>query len=235
RPVAALVRTLSPALAGLLDAPPERADEDRQEQYLVAVAAFVAELARQSGGAMLCLDDAQWLDQATQRVLRHLAGELADTPLLLAVTARDDRESRAALEAFSAALADVIDTRLELAPLDDGAIGQLLAAHLGGAALTPQLTAQLAARSGGNPFTLGEYLRAAVDAGLIRPCWGVWVLEESGLDALELPEDVLRLVLSRVDGLGMDSRRLLAAAAAIGTRFIPDHLAEICGVDQRRV
>jgi diguanylate cyclase (GGDEF)-like protein len=235
KPVAALVRTLSPVLAGLLDAPSGLVDDDRQEQFAVAVAAFVAELARQAGGAVLWLDDVQWLDPGTRRVLRYLADELADAPLLLTVTARDDRDSRGALEAFSAELDDVIDTRLDLRPLDDAEIGRLLAAHLGGAAVTAELSAQLAARSGGNPFTAGEYLRAALDAGLIRPSWGVWLLEEGGLDALELPEDVLRLVLSRVDGLGMDSRRLLAAAAAIGIRFRPGQLAEVCRVDERQV
>ncbi len=237
RPVAALVRTLSPALAGLLDldVPSGRADEDRQEPFAVAVAAFLSELARLAGGAIVWLDDVQWLDPASRRVLRHLADDLADTPLLLAATARDDSESRPAVEAFSADLGHVIDTRLDLRPLDDAEVGHLLAAHLGGAVVPPQLTAQLAARSGGNPFTAGEYLRAAIDAGLIRPSWGVWVLEEGGLDTLELPADVLDLVLSRVDGLGGDSHRVLAAAAAIGMRFRPDRLAEVCGVDQRQV
>jgi eukaryotic-like serine/threonine-protein kinase len=177
----------------------------------------------------------QWLDPATRRVLRHLAGELANTPLLVAVTARDDSVSRVALAGFSADLTDVIDTRLDLPALDDAAVGQLLAAHLGGAAVVPELTARLAACSGGNPFTTEEYLWAAIDAGLIRPSWGVWVLEEGGLDALELPADVLRLVLSRVDGLGLDSRRVLATAAAIGMRFRVDRLAAVCAVDERRV
>jgi hypothetical protein len=235
RPVAALVRTLSPALAELLDVSSVRADGDRQEPFAAAVAAFLSELARQAGGAVLWLDDVQWLDPASRRVLRYLTDDLADTPLLLVAAARDDRESRPAVEAFSADLGQVIDTRLDLRPLDDAEVGKLLAAHLGGAAVTPQLVEQLIARSGGNPFTTGEYLRAAVDAGMIRPCWGVWVLEEGGLDTLELPADVLDLVLSRVDGLGGDSRRVLAAAAAIGMRFRADRLAEVCGVDQSQV
>src|SRR5439155_13674051 len=155
-PVAALVRTLSPALAGLLDAPVELADEDRQEQFAAAVAAFLTGLARQAGGAILYLDDVQWLDPATRRMLRHLAEELPDTPLLVAVTARDDGASRAALADISADLADVLDTRLDLPALDDAGVGELLAARLGGAAVIPELTARLAACSGGNPFTAEE-------------------------------------------------------------------------------
>ena len=105
------------------------------------------------------------------------------------------------------------DTRLDLGALDDQAVGQLLAAYLGGADVPSEITRQLVTRCGGNPFTIGEYLWAAIDAGLIRPSWGTWVLDVGGLDSLELPADVLRLVVSRVDGFGGDSRRLLAAAA----------------------
>ena len=70
------MRTLSPALAGLLDAR-ELAEEDRQEQFAGAVATFLVGLARQAGGAILYLDDVQWLDAGTRRVLRHLAEDLA--------------------------------------------------------------------------------------------------------------------------------------------------------------
>ena len=155
-PVASLVRTLSPALAGLLGAARELPEEDRQEQFAVAVAAFLIGLARQAGGAVLYLDDVQWLDAGSRRVLRHLAEDLADTPLLVAATARDDRANRAAVEAFSAELGEVIDTRVDLGPLDDVAVGQLLSALLGGAGVTSQLTAQLAARVGGTRSRSGS-------------------------------------------------------------------------------
>ena len=234
-PVALLVRTLSPALAGLLGDGPELAEEDRREQFAAAVATFLAGLARRAGGAILYLDDVQWLDGGTRRVLRRLVDDLPEVPLLVVATARDDRVSQAALAAFTADLEPVIDTRVELGRLGDAAVGQVLSAQLGGAVVPAELTAQLAARSGGNPFALGEYLRAAVDAGAIRPSWGVWVLEEGGLDALELPGNVVELILSRVDGLGGESRRVLAAAAAMGMRFRPDRLAEVCELGERQV
>jgi hypothetical protein len=43
-------------------------------------------------------------------------------------------------------------------------------------------------RGDGNPFVMIEYLRAIVDAGLLRPSWGEWLLDEDGLAALELPQ-----------------------------------------------
>ena len=82
---------------------------------------------------------------------------------------------------------------------------------------------------------MGEYLRAVIDAGLIRPSWGLWELHEGGLDALKLSPDVLSLILARADGLGSDSRLILAIAAAIGVRFRSDQLACVCRLDEHRI
>src|SRR5439155_16513637 len=162
------------------------------------------------------LDDVQWLDPATRRVLWHLTYDLPRVPMLVAFTARDDEPSRPAMDAFERDFTGAVQTWVDVGPLDDAAMARLVAAQLGGAAVTPELTAQIAARSEGNPFTAGEYLRAIVDAGLIRPSWGVWVLDAGGLDSLDLSGDVLDLVIARIAGLGGGSRRLLAAAAAMG-------------------
>ncbi|MDQ1646989.1 MAG: eukaryotic-like serine/threonine-protein kinase, partial [Cryptosporangiaceae bacterium] len=228
---ASLLGALAPELAEVLDAA-VLADEDRQDQFAVSVASFIAGLAEQAGGGILYIDDVQWLDAGTRRVLRHLAEELPGTRLLVVATSRDDAASRQAYESFAAEFGG---TSLVLHPLDDPGMSRILGAHLGGAALTPELTRALVARSGGNPFTAGEYVRAVIDAGLIRPSWGTWVLEEGGLDGLALPEDVVDLILARVAGLGRENRALLVAAAAAGMRVRPADLAAICDSDERTV
>jgi len=231
---ASLLGALSPVLAAVLSAP-ELPDEDRQDQFAVAVATFLVGLATRAGGGVLCLDDVQWLDAGTRRVLHHLTAELTDSPLLVVATARDDAASRDAYRAFQAEFDALTDTSLVLQPLDDAAMTQLIGAHLGGAALTPGLSAALVPRIGGNPFTADEYVRALIDAGLIRPSWGTWVLEEGGLDGLDLPDNVLDLILARVTGLGKQTRVLLVAAAALGIRVRPADLARIRRVDERLV
>ena len=169
---------------------------------------------------MLWLDDVQWLDSGTRRVLSSLAEDLAESGLLLIATAREEGPNRAAVDEFAADLGDALDTRVQLGPLSDESASQLLAESLGGLAVAPAF-ALLSARCDGNPFTLGEYLRAVIDAGLIRLSWGVWELEEGGLDALRLAPDVLGLILSRAEGLGADSRLILSTAAAIGIEVSP--------------
>ncbi|MFI7598050.1 diguanylate cyclase [Actinoplanes sp. NPDC049681] len=231
-PAAPLLRALSPALAAVLEGP-DLAEEDRGDQFVTAVAGFLVGLARAGGGLLLHLDDVQWLDGATMRVLRQLTADLADAPLMVVATARDDPASRPGLDRYRAALGASVDLHLPLAPLDDAGMAALVAAHLPGGELDADLVGRLSVRSDGNPFALVEYVRAVIDAGLLRPYWGTWLLDTAGLDGLALPQGALELVLTRVEGLGARSRALLTVAAVCGSRFRPDLVAEVSGVDRR--
>jgi len=232
-PGGSLLRALSPMLAELVQAP-DLGEKDRHEQFINAVAAFLINLATDFGGAVLHLDDVQWLDGATRRVLQQMAARLPDAPLLLVATGRDDADNLPALARFAADLGRALDTRIALAPLNPDAVADLVTLHLGGVRLSRKITDELVARVGGNPFTVVEYVRTITDAGLITPRWGSWRLDLAALNRLELSGDVLDLVLQRIDGLGPQTRRLLAAGAATGRRFQPDLVAAACDIDLQR-
>jgi diguanylate cyclase (GGDEF)-like protein len=249
RPAATLLAALSPAMAAVLagegrsDAPaePAGAGAGDEERFARAVAVLLADLARSAGAALVQLDDVHWIDPASRRVLRHLVPLLRGTPLLLVLTARDDTTSRDGVDELTAELAaaagngpdggpDGGPPRLRLGPLPPAAVADLLASGLGGSAAPPPLVERVVAATGGNPLAASEYLRAVVDAGLLRPSWGGWLLDEAGLARLALPENVLDLLLRRVDGLSAAARAPLTAAAAIG-RFTPALVAAASGAD----
>jgi diguanylate cyclase (GGDEF)-like protein len=232
-PTAAALRTLSPALTDLLaiaDAP--SSEDDRQ--FDRAVAMLLVGLAESVGGAVLHLDNLQWWDEGTRRVVRQLVPILRDAPLLLLVTARDDAQSGPAVAEFLAEHEAAVDARLAVRPLDEAAVASLVVRLLGGGRVPADLIASLVARSGGNPMAVEEYIRAVIEAGLIRPYWGAWLLDSAGLADLALPEDVTDLVVRRVEGLGDLPHQLLTAAAAVGARFDPDLVAEVCSVTPQR-
>ncbi len=228
-----LLRALSPMLADLVQAP-GLVETNRHEQFTNAVAAFLLDLANELGGVVLHLDDVQWLDVATRRVLQQLALGLPESPLLVIATGRDDVESMAPLSLFAADMGPVLDTRMKLQSLPQDAVGDLVRLHLGHMDIADSAANELVARVGGNPFTVVEYVRAVIDAGLLTPGWDGWRLDVAGLDRLELSGDAVYLVLQRIAQLGPESRRLLAAAAATGRRFPADLVAAVCGVAGRQ-
>jgi diguanylate cyclase (GGDEF)-like protein len=232
-PAAALLTSVSPTLAAILGTgalTAGLASHHDESRFAEAVVSFLVALGRAEDGLVLRLDDVQWADEATYRMLRLLAARADTAPLLLVVTVRNDLGGTGA--ALVESLGDAPALRLRVDPLPASAVAELVRGQLGALRVPDTLTAVLAGRCGGNPLAVREYVRAVLDAGLLLPFWGTWRLDEAGLDALALPDDVMSLVLRRVDQLGDSHRRLLTVAAAIGPRFRADLVAAAGAADR---
>ncbi|GIF45185.1 diguanylate cyclase (GGDEF)-like protein [Actinoplanes xinjiangensis] len=230
---AGVIGHLTDSLAGILGTPSDIGHLD-EERYTAALAGFLLELARRTGGLLLHLDDLQWFDRSTVRVLEHLAVAADHAPLLVVLTARADEMDVSPAAAVTTVPADRLTT-LELPPLAAATTAELVTAINGELAVSGDLAARLTARSRGNPFIIAEYVRALIDAGLVTVSWGEWRVETAALDVLTLPQHVADLVRRRVEDLDTRSRRLLGIAAILGYRFRAELLTSLGGLPQRTV
>lgn len=234
---ATLLRRLSPLLAQTLAAADsslptalsasdaEDADADRFHEAVADF--FVRLLGDHPVGSVLFVDDAQWLDEGARTVLARIAVHLSRMRALVLCTARDD----VPLEPLEASLAGASPLDVLLDPLDVSDTRRLIAAHLGGQApdaVDRQLVTRIAALSGGSPFAVGEYVRALLEEGVLRPYWGGWTVDAEGLERLHLPAGVVQLLALRVAELPDQTRHILAAAAVLGPRFSAATLASVC-------
>ncbi len=198
-----------------------------KEQFYQALTEFLLELARRNGPAVLFLDDVQWLDEATRDVLAGLSRKLSRYPLLVVLTARNEEEHLPATDRVTHALC-APPVRVPLAPLQSEALRKLVGELLGGR-VDDQVADLIARRSHGRPFAAGEYVRVMLDSGLLRPFWGEWRFDGDRLERMDLPEDLIQLVLRRSHELGPDTSPVLQAAALVGGHFQLGLLAEITG------
>lgn len=232
---APLLKRLSPGLASLFrDLEEEPADSDSHARFLEACASFLRHLADGHAGAVLVLDDVQWLDDASYSVLVRLGASIGESRLVVACTARRERGSGGS-EAASRLVEEVGATRLRLLPLDHLAIAELVRRHLGNMEVDEDVIRTIATRAGGSPFAVGEYVRAMLDAGQLRPSWGTWHLDTAGLESLDLPTDVVELVLRRVALLPSAAHGILETAALMGSRFSIGQLPAITGSEASEV
>lgn len=152
---------------------------------------------------LLVFEDAHWMDDASDFLLRHLTRARATRPWLVCVTRRPTGRSLVA-EGNGVALA--------LEPLPAEAATSLVLAAAGEElALTDDQVAALAERSGGNPLFVQELVSASKGGG--------------GLGTL--PESVETLMTSRIDTLAPGDRLLLRYAAVVGPTFDLPLLDEI--------
>ncbi|HEU5422801.1 MAG TPA: ATP-binding protein, partial [Nitrolancea sp.] len=102
--------------------PPDQAGETlaSQEAIIARVQAYLAALAARQP-LVLLLDDLHWADPASLDLLRVLARDLADLPLLLLVTYRSDELTRRHLlyQLLPLLVRESHAQRLDLHPLDD--------------------------------------------------------------------------------------------------------------------
>ena len=124
-------------------------------------------------------------------------------------------------------MGESVRRRIELAPLADDQIEAILKWQLGGDDLESSLANEITIRASGNPAAAVEYLRSALEAGVLRPSWGTFSVDAEALASLDLPTDVRGLALRRLDALRPATRWLLTEASVIGSSFNVDLLATI--------
>ncbi|HEY2779087.1 MAG TPA: AAA family ATPase [Gaiellaceae bacterium] len=163
-----------------------------------ATLALLALLARDQP-VVIAIDDAQWLDPASQRVLAY-ALRRAGAGVGVLVTVRDETQ---ALDPLT--LADSVDpsrfARLQLAPLSSGALQHVLRTRLGVYVPRPTL-ARIHDASGGNPMFAIEFAR------LLGPTVG-----QRG--PLAVPRSLEEVVAERVTRLPQTLQPLLEIVSAL--------------------
>ncbi len=208
---------LFPTLAG--DRLPEPSTDPGQAKLRLfeSIVSLLALPARDRT-VMLVIEDVHWADASTRELLDYLARRLTDLPSLIVVTYRTDELHRRhpfvpTLQGWRrSGLADV----LELEPLSEEGIGEMLAAILGPDEVDRELHELMLERTEGNPFVLEEMLREVVESSASGD--GV---DREAVSRTRLPESVRQAILLRVQRLGDESAAVLEAAAALGRVF--DH------------
>jgi DNA-binding CsgD family transcriptional regulator len=165
---------------------------------------------------VLLLDDLHWADPASLDLLRVVARGLTDRPLLFIVTYRADELTR---HHPLYALLPVLErearaTRLDLRPLDAGALAALVSARYLLPGDAARLVAWLGARAEGNAFFTVQLLRALEDEEVLTTTAEGWALGD--LAAVGLPAALRQVLDGRLARLGEAAERLLALAAVIG-------------------
>jgi DNA-binding CsgD family transcriptional regulator len=140
------------------------------------------------GPVLVAIDDAQWLDPASQRTITYAARRLADEPVGIVTTQRRDTGDALELgQAFAHRFAEI-----RPGPLSLGALHHLIRTRLGVRVPRPTV-ARIHDASGGNPMFALEFAKEASRASGPLPLPGS--LEELvGERVARLPADVLMLL-----------------------------------------
>lgn len=245
---AAVVGALLPDLAlltGPLPAPAPLPPADTEQRLHIAFTQFLHALARPAHPLALFLDDLQWVDVPSLRLLRQLlegsAEDAAACSLLIVGAYRDNEVDEAhplrqLMQALARAEPSPLHT-LKLEALDAASVGQLVADTLH---CRPEAAAELSElcmeKTRGNPFFLGQFLRSLHAHGDLHyeRRQGAWRWDLAQIRQREMTDNVVTLMLQRLRELPADTQALLAQAALLGERVDLRELMALSGQDAAR-
>jgi tetratricopeptide (TPR) repeat protein len=164
--------------------------------------------AAESQPHVMVLEDAQWMDEATEEWAARLADSLATQRVLFVLTYRPGYRPPFGDQTFH--------TRLALSTLSSADSGRMARELLEAGQLSSDLEPLIAKKAEGNPFFLEELVRSVGEMGAAGP-----------LDAALVPDTIQDAVTARIDRLAEAPRRALRVAAVIGREFSRGLLAQV--------
>ena len=168
---------------------------------------------------VLVFEDLHWAEPTLIELIRYIAEDEADTPLLIVGSTRPElvesmpelmreRERRIAIE---------------LEPLGSDVGRSLLVELLGEEVAANPASETLLQSAGGNPLFLEETVQMLMDKGVVDATG--WHLKEG--EAVPIPSSLQALIGSRIDQLQPPERRVTQHASVVGNTFWPGAVAHL--------
>ena len=170
---------------------------------------------------VLFLDDAHWIDRASDELVQVIAASVRGTQTLLLANFRPEYRP--------AWIGGSHYHQLALSPLGEEASRELLRDLLGSDGSLDELSARILERTGGSPFFTEEVVTALAASGSLLGERGAYRLA-TPIEILALPATVQALLTARIDRLGERAKDLLQVAAVIGKQFDEPVLREVSGL-----
>jgi class 3 adenylate cyclase len=210
-------------LFGLLDEEARLEGETFKRQLASGAVGATQRLAELRPVALV-IDDLHWVDTASIELVQRLF-QLVDTkPILFLCGMRPEREVDGwGLKTAAEADYPHLFKELTLRPLGREDSRSLLDNLLAGAELPPKSRALILENSAGNPFYIEEMVRALGEGGMLGDD------AESRGQHIVVPDNLQALLVSRLDRLPDEERRVLQLASVIGRSFDYRVLARVGG------
>ncbi|MFH0958355.1 MAG: serine/threonine-protein kinase PknK, partial [Pseudomonadota bacterium] len=220
---------------------PELGHIAAQTRFQIVFQKFMRVLCHHEHPIVIFLDDIQWADTSSIKLLELLMTD-SDTSYLFLIGAYRDNEVDSShplfvtLEAFQKN--HILINRIHLKPLRLEDVGELVADTLCCSNVDSEALADLVhQKTIGNPFFLKEFLQTLYQEKLIRFDFdqGAWQCDLESIRHHQIPNDVVDLMVRKIRKTPKVNQDLLKTAACIGTEFGIQLLSQAADVSPQDV
>lgn len=213
---------------------PEVGATEAQNRFNLTFQKFVRVFCDKEHPLVIFLDDLQWIDSATLKLIELLLLDEQTQYLFLIGAYRDNKVTSThplMLTLEKLRKQGAVLQEITLAPLTLESLNQLIAETLDRNPDTVRSLAQLVLRkTEGNPFFVGEFLRMLYSENLLtfdaKQLNWQWSIAQ--IQARNITDNVVELLLLQLKKLPEETRQILRLAACVGSQFDLETLAIVC-------
>jgi len=199
---------------------------DAENRFLTIFRDFIKVFVWKGHPLVLFLDDLQWADNASVRLLKFLIRDANLRHLLILGAFRENEleEGHPLYEVLEEQREEegINKIQILLSPLKRIEVEELLADILDSELKNSDSLVQwLYRKSAGNPFSLRQFLMLIHEEGLLyfNMQEGFWQWDLEAIQSLQQGEDVLELILRKIQRLPKETQELLMLASCYGNKF----------------
>ena len=231
-----VITEVIPALERIIGPQPPLAvlePTESQNRFNLVFQNFLQVFCRENRPLVMFLDDMQWADQASLRLLTSLLSAAGTHSLLVIASCRDNEV--APTHPFMLAIKELERRAVPVHTIKVGPLGWSdITQYLGDSFRVDGDTAGPLAevireKTGGNPFFIRQFVQKLQSEGLLSAdsSSGIFRCDLCAIRNLAIAENVADLVAQKIGKLDPETQRIVSFGAAIGNRF---DLATLAGV-----
>ena len=214
---------------------PDMGALETRNRFTAVLLEFIDLFCEKTHPLVIFLDDLQWVDADTLKLVERIAQHPERKALLFLGACRDNEveaDHRLMISSEVIKKTGLPVQTIPLKPLNRENISQLLThtCHCRPEDANP-LAELLVRKTGGNPFFVSQFLTVLSEKELIRysPEEKRWTWELAAIEFLAVTDNVVELLIDRLHRFSSETRRLLSLAACIGNPFDLESLELISG------
>ncbi len=221
-----IVVKFHPMMREILGNPPPlvKLNPDREaKRFLMTISKLFLSLSVAENGIVLILDNLQWLDASTYNVLKEIARNVRNYPLLVIGLYRDsDLKGNGNLVDFISYIKanGYPLEEIQLQPISNFFMNKYVAALMDlSMDATKDLSDFIFTHSRGNPYFAVQILKQLLDEKTVYNSGGKLLIRADAVKTLDAAHSVIDVILNRIFSLDEDERTILSYAAVIGSNF----------------
>jgi predicted ATPase/signal transduction histidine kinase len=207
--------------------------QETQNRFNFFFQRFISLYATPDTPLVIFLDDLQWIDPASLQLIELVMTRLKTKGLLLIGAYRNNEVTSlhpllTFVQRINRSGGQI--TTIEILPLSMKSVHQIIAdsLHLS-LEKTQSLCTIVYNKTHGNPFFINQFLTYLYEEKLLHvdPKEGIWTWDPERIQALDVSDNVVDLLIAKLQKCSVETQEILEVAACIGSHFDPHLLAKI--------